>query len=97
MCGTEGFFVLNRGVFVVGLRDFWCGTERFSGLKRSDPFVWKSCVKPEDVELRGILHIIEFFNIFKTEFGKFRWEESKLLYVDLKNYTKYKKIIISNY
>ena len=29
LCGTEGFLVLNRGVFAVKVRGFWCGTEGF--------------------------------------------------------------------
>ena len=35
-CGTEGCAELS---------DFWCGTERFWGLKRSVPFVWIRCVE----------------------------------------------------
>ena len=27
MCGTDGFLVMNRGVFGGELRAFWCGTE----------------------------------------------------------------------
>ena len=37
---TEGFLVLNCGVFGFELRGFWCGTEEFWGLKRSGSFVW---------------------------------------------------------
>ena len=51
VCGTEedvklrGFGVELRGFLceterVEERRGFWCGTQRFSGLKRSGSFVW---------------------------------------------------------
>ena len=40
--------MLNRGVFGVKLRSFWCGTEEFWGLKSSGPLMLNCCV-----ELRG--------------------------------------------
>ena len=49
LCGTEGFLVLNREVFGVDLRGFWCGTQGFQGLKRSGSFVWNCCVEPRGV------------------------------------------------
>ena len=39
--GTEGFLMLNRGVFGVELKSFWCRAEGFWVLKRCGP-----CVKP---------------------------------------------------
>ena len=46
----RAFLVWKWGM-CVELRGFWCGTEGFLGLKRSDPFVWNWCV-----ELRGVLN-----------------------------------------
>ena len=74
-CGTEGFLVLNWGIFGVELRGFWCGTERFWGLKRSCPFVWIFCVELRVVWNWGGPAVKRKLQevVFSDKFSSFNW------------------------